>query len=116
MEMIMMYVVGPAMTIAGTVIAYFQGRKKSTAETKTVELQNKRTEIEIYQDTISNFDTLLKVRDGAIDEMKKQMDTIIEQNSNLLIQNNDLIKQNRELIKKVNALEKDLKEFQKKEN
>jgi len=116
MEMIMMYVIGPAMTIVGTVVAYLQGRKKSTAEARTVELANKRTEIDIYKDTIANFDTLLKVRDEAIEEMKKQMDHIAAQNATLLNQNIEVLAQNRKLLKTVNQLEKELQHFQKKEN
>lgn len=116
MEAVMMYVVGPSLAILGTYLAYRQGKRKSNAETKSIELSNKKTEIDIYQDTIDNFSKLLNVRDEAIVGMKLQMDLILEQNSKLLIQNAELLKQNKQLILKVNSLEKDLQEFQKIKN
>lgn len=115
LELLMMYVIGPAITIVASYITYLQGRKKTTAEVKSNELDNTEKAIAIWRNLAQDVTAQLQIREGMIVEMKTQMDTILQQNSELLGQNAQLLKQNKELISKVNTLEKDLNDFKNKE-
>lgn len=112
LELMMMYVIGPAITIIASVVTYIMGRKKTTAEVKSNELDNTEKAIAIWRHLAEDVTSQLQAREGLIVEMKEQMDKILIQNSELLEQNGQLLKQNKKLIEKVNLLEKDLNEFQ----
>lgn len=116
MEMLMMYVIGPAMTIGSSVVAYLQGRKKTTAEVKSNELDNTEKAIAIWRTLAEDVTAQLQAREQKDIEMKFKMDSIHEQNAELMKQNAALIRQNKQLITKVDDLEKDLNEFKKNRN
>jgi len=109
------------LTTAGGILApiitaiagWFFSKRQTRAKAKALELQNKRTEIDIYQDTISNFDKLLHVRDEAINELKNQLNTLLEQNRQLIAQNNELLKKVSHMESEQNGLINSYKELEK---
>lgn len=120
LELFMMYVGGPVITIVASYFTFLQGRKKTNAEVKTNELDNTSKAISIWRDLAQNVaqdvTAQLESREELIMTMKSQMDMILKQNAELIEQNAKLLKQNKELISRVNHLEKDIQEFQKKSN
>lgn len=116
LELIMMYVIGPIITIGASVVTYSLGRRKASAEAKSNELDNTEKAIAIWRNLAEDMTHKLQERESLILEMKEQMDRILLQNNELIHQNAILLKQNKQLILKVNALERDIIEFQKKVN
>lgn len=106
---IILSILGMIGTAIGGLFGFFASKRISAANAKAKELQNKRTEIDIYQDTISNFDKLLNVRDEAITELKKQLEIVIGQNKELLEKVSKMEREQLSLQQSYKELEKQYK-------